>query len=105
MGEVTLQATIPLDGLVGDAYMLDVRSETQSDVTLDFTGADTIEWTSEFSVINGDRISLATSSANVPDLDLYLYFWNGASWVQVSSSAGATATESIDYINPADGAT
>jgi hypothetical protein len=72
-------------------------------VPISFTGAGTIEWTSQFSVVDGDRISLATNSSNIPDLDLYLSFWNGSAWVQVSSSTGSTATESITYLNPPDG--
>ena len=31
------------------------------------------------------------------DFDLYLYKWNGSSWVVVASSAGSTSTETVSY--------
>jgi uncharacterized protein YjbI with pentapeptide repeats len=31
------------------------------------------------------------------DFDLYLFKWNGSSWVTVASSTGPTSTEAIDY--------
>jgi uncharacterized repeat protein (TIGR01451 family) len=103
VGQVTLESTIPLSGLVGDAFLVDTQVETLNDEPLDFTGAGTIEWTMPFSVADANYIDLETSSTNVPDLDLYLFYWNGSSWVQVASSAGSTASEYINYANPPDG--
>jgi hypothetical protein len=103
VGQVTLESTIPLSGLVGNAYLVYPQSEYLVNEQLDFTGAGTIEWTKEFSVADATSIYLETSSADVPNLDLYLLYWNGADWTQVSASVGSSAAEAISYPDPVDG--
>ena len=54
---------------------------------------------------NGTYYQSTTSGAHTgtltgpggADFDLYLYKWNGSTWVVVASSEGATSSESINY--------
>ncbi len=103
VGQVALQATLPLNGLSASAYLIGVDQQNFVNEPLPFTGAGTIEWTHVFTVTDGVSIDLTTSSADVPDLDLFLYRRSGTAWVQVASSAGVDANEHILYNNPVNG--
>lgn len=102
LGEVTLESSIDLPGLVGDGFVAVAQTTELVDEPLPFTGSGTIEWVYPFSVADGVSIEVYTGSA-ISDIDLYLFFWNGSSYEQRASSAGGSSAEYIFVENPEDG--
>ncbi|MGQ9599176.1 MAG: choice-of-anchor J domain-containing protein [Anaerolineae bacterium] len=103
VGDVTLEASLPLSGLTASGYLIDIDDQFWTDEPLPFTGPGTIEWYTIFALEDAISIELWTSSADVPDLDLYLFYWTGTAWQQRASSAGVDANEHILLANPPDG--
>jgi vibriolysin len=67
--------------------------------TLSGTGASQIQPNGTYyqTTVTGAQTAQLTGPASGADFDLYLYKWNGSSWVVVASSESATANESINY--------
>lgn len=103
VGTATLTSTLALNGLQATGFLIAPQTTRFVNEPLSFTGSGTIEWTYPFTLTNAYSLDIRTSSANIPDLDLYLYRWTGAAWQQVASSAGASAAERITLARPADG--
>jgi uncharacterized repeat protein (TIGR01451 family) len=103
VGTTTLTATLDLNGLQAEGFLIAPETTTWVNEPLDFTGAGTIEWTYVFNVSSAYYLEIWTSSADIADLDLYLYRRVGTAWQQVASSAGPTASEHIYLGNPPDG--
>jgi uncharacterized repeat protein (TIGR01451 family) len=103
VGTTTLTATLDLNGLQAEGFLIAPETTTWVNEPLDFTGAGTIEWTYVFNVSSAYYLEIWTSSADVSDLDLFLYRRVGTAWQQVASSAGPTASEHIYLGNPPDG--
>lgn len=103
LGDVTLQSTIALpNGMVASGYLLKEDVQTWDDEPIDFTGTGTLEWVHFFDLTSADSLYLETSSADIADLDLYL-FYCAPSCTQVAASAGVDANESIFRSKPPDG--
>jgi uncharacterized repeat protein (TIGR01451 family) len=105
VGEATLTSTLPLNGLVADAYGLG-SPEYITDEPIDFVNSNTIEWTHQFTVEHGAKIDLSTSSPDISDIDLYLFYCGptGAGpCEQRGSSTTGTADEHIQVLKPEDG--
>ena len=66
--------------------------------TLSGTGASAIQpgGTYYYSAVAGTHVGCLTGPPTA-DFDLYLYRWNGRSWVIVARSDGTTSTETITY--------
>jgi len=103
VGTVTLTSTLALNGLQATGFLIAPQTTRFVDEPLPFTGAGTIEWTYPFTLTNAYSLDIRTSSANIADLDLYLYRWTGSAWQQIASSAGSDANERIVLSRPADG--
>ena len=103
LGKVTLESTIGLNGLEASGYLSLVDEYSWVNEPISFISSSTIEWTYVFEVQDGVSIEAWTSSADIPDLDLYLYYFDGTTWVQRGSSTGADANEYILLQNPEDG--
>ncbi|HET91569.1 MAG TPA: hypothetical protein ENN99_12655 [Chloroflexi bacterium] len=103
LGSVMLESTIGLNGLVADGYLIAPEITQFTNEPLGFAGPGLIEWVDVFTVEDGVSIEAWTSSPNVPDLDLFLYWWNGAAWQRMAYSAGADANEYVYVPNPPDG--
>ena len=103
IGDVNLISTLALNGLQTDAYLLSEDIENFIDEPLPYTGAGTLEWSYPFPVENAVSIELSINSINVPDLDLFLFYWNGSVWEQRGSSAGSASNEYIYLPDPQDG--
>ncbi|MFN3763780.1 MAG: choice-of-anchor J domain-containing protein, partial [Anaerolineae bacterium] len=88
VGTATLTATLDLNGLVAEGFLIAPETTTWANEPLDFTGEGTIEWTYVFPVSSAYYLEIWTSSADVADLDLYLYRRVGTAWQRVASSAG-----------------
>ncbi len=102
IGDVNLFSTIDLNGLQTDAYLIRKDIETFIDEPLSFTGPGTLEYTYIFPVENAVSIELTTSS-EIADLDLYLFFWDGSEWVQRGASTSSSSSERIYLPDPEDG--
>lgn len=105
VGSVTLESTIDLDGLAVSAYVQQVTSESWTNEPIDFVSNTTIEWAYTFEVQNGVSIEAVSSSADIADIDLYLFYLgpDGNDFQERASSTTATADESVYYANPEDG--
>jgi len=103
VGTTTLTATLDLNGLEAQGFLIAPETTTWVNEPLGFTGAGTIEWTYVFNVSSAYYLEIWTSSADVSDLDLFLYRRVGTAWQRVASSAGPTASEHIYLGNPPDG--
>ena len=103
VGTVTVQASLPLNGLVADGYIVGTDQQDWANEPIDFVDSNAHEWTHVFTVTDGVKIDLTTSSPDISDIDLYLYYWNGDAWLQKGASTTATANENIIYANPEDG--
>lgn len=102
LGIATMTATLPLNGLQTQGFLI-VPQETQfTNEPLSYAG-DSIEWTYAFTVTSAYYLNLATSSANISDIDLFLYRWTGTGWQRIASSATSSAAEAIALDKPADG--
>jgi hypothetical protein len=104
VGMVSMQASLPLSGLVADAFGLG-GPEYMLNEPLDFVNSATWEWTHAFTVTHGARIELWTSSPDISDIDLQLHYCGptGADCEQRGSSAGGSAAEYILTLMPEDG--
>jgi uncharacterized repeat protein (TIGR01451 family) len=102
VGQVSFESSLPLNGLVAQAYGLG-GPEYILNEPLDFINSNTFEWTRAFSVENALKIELWTSSPDIADIDLALFYWNGVAWEQRGASATGSADEHILYMNPEDG--
>jgi uncharacterized repeat protein (TIGR01451 family) len=102
-GEINLESTMDLNGLVVEAYLGDLTHYSWANQPIAFVNSNTIEWTNVFQVSDGVSIEAWTSSSTIADLDLYLFFWTGTTWSQRAYSAGADSNEHIFVANPADG--
>lgn len=103
VGTATVTATLPLNSLQTQGFLIIPQVTQFTDEPLAFTGEGTIEWTYVFTVTQAYYVELATTSANISDLDLVLYRWTGTAWQQIASSAGSSASEFIYVAKPADG--
>ncbi len=103
VGDVTVEASLALNGLVVDAYLIDEEQTLWVGEPLDFVNANTNEWLYDFDVADGVEIELFTSSPDISDIDLFLYYWDGSAWVQRGGSTTADANEYIQILNPEDG--
>lgn len=103
LGDVNLESSLALpNGMVASGYLLGSDIEQWTNEPLDFTGTGTLEWVEYTALSSAASIYLETSSANIADLDLYLFYCNPGC-VQVGSSAGVDANEHIFIANPPDG--
>jgi uncharacterized repeat protein (TIGR01451 family) len=103
VGQVTLTSTIDLNGLLSSAYLVGTDQTTFLNEPIPFVANNVYEWTDVFTVENGVSIELTTSSADIPDIDLGLFYWTGSAWQQRGSSGGADANEHIFLADPEDG--
>lgn len=103
IGEVNLFSTIDLSGLQADAFLYKEERESFISEELSFSGAGTLEWTYIFQVENAVSIELSTSSDNIADLDMYLFYNKDGKWEQRASSATPSSSETIYYPDPEDG--
>ncbi len=102
-GDVLMEAlsSMSLPGITATAYGLSQPLLwTHEPIT---PAAGLCDWSYDFTVTNAAYIEATTSSPDVSDNDLYLYWWDGASWVQIAASTGPTAEEYIRVLLPADG--
>jgi uncharacterized repeat protein (TIGR01451 family) len=99
--QVVVQSGLSLPGMVADAYGL--GGPTRYSWPMPFTGAGTLEYTTDFTVTHAAKIDISVSSPDISDVDIYLYRKSGTSWVLIGSSAGGSADEQIIVNKPADG--
>jgi uncharacterized repeat protein (TIGR01451 family) len=102
LGQVRLESTLDLNGLEVDAYRTAYERTQWSNEPIPFIANNVNEWTYEFTVTNGIDIEVWTSSPDISDIDLSIYYWDGSSWAGRGNSAGADANEYI-YIPAEDG--
>ncbi len=104
VGTATFTATLPINGIVADAYGPSAP-ETLTAEPLPFVSSNSIEWIDFFTVDHGAKIQLTTSSADVSDIDLYLFYCGptGSSCSQRASSTTSSANEFIEILFPEDG--
>lgn len=102
LGIATMTATLPLNGLQTQGFLIVPQETKFTNEPLSYAG-DNIEWTYVFNVTSAYYLNLATSSANISDIDLYLYQWTGSAWQRIASSATSSAAEAIALDSPADG--
>jgi uncharacterized repeat protein (TIGR01451 family) len=104
LGQETLISTLPFDALTTNTYGLSIP-EQYEDVPVGYAGDD-IEWVGFFEVEHCGLMAFEIDSADVSDLDLYL-FYLGPTGVEVleqrGSSAGGASDEYIAYLLPEDG--
>ena len=103
VGSVTIKPGLDLNGLAVDGYLIDPLTQTWTDEPLAFVAPYYEEWTYVFTVTNAAYIEAWTSSADISDIDLYLYRWDGAAWQLMDSSTTASASEYVYVDDPADG--
>jgi len=105
VGDLVITPTLPLNGLEATAYLEQVETRNWSNEPIGFIDENTNEWTEVFTVTNGVSIELWTSSPDISDIDLYLYYLgpNGTDFEQRGSSTTGTANEYIYVSNPEDG--
>jgi uncharacterized repeat protein (TIGR01451 family) len=101
-GTVTITPSLTLNGLVAEGYgmgaLLDIVEEP-----IAFVSNTTIEWTYDFTIQDGFSIDITTSSSDISDIDLYLFWWNGSGWEQRGASTTGSSDEYVGVINPDDG--
>ncbi|MBU1879435.1 MAG: hypothetical protein KJ734_10840, partial [Chloroflexi bacterium] len=103
VGEVTLTSTMDLNGMSATAYLIGTEETDYINEPINFVSPNSYEWTHVFAVQDGVSIEMWTSSPDIPDIDLALFYWTGTTWSQRASSGGVDANEHIMYTNPADG--
>ena len=103
VGNVVLTSTIPLSGLTLDGYIISRDEIDYTDEPLPFVDSSTIEWAKPFTVEDATSIDISTSSSDVADLDLYLFYLGTSGLSQVASSAGPDASEHIHFSDPENG--
>jgi uncharacterized repeat protein (TIGR01451 family) len=105
VGDLVVTPTLPLNGLEATAYLEQVDTTSWINEPIGFVDEDTNEWTDVFTVTDGVSIELWTSSLDISDIDLYLYYLgpDGTDFEQRGSSTTGTANEYIKVSNPEDG--
>ncbi|MEW5871059.1 MAG: S8 family serine peptidase [Chloroflexota bacterium] len=105
LGDVNLESTLPLNGIVASGFLTTDEFETWTNEPIAFTGPETEEWYYEFTLQDGYSIDLLASSSTIPDIDLFLYYYdvNQGAYTLWAYSAGATADEHVLVNNPPDG--
>jgi uncharacterized repeat protein (TIGR01451 family) len=103
VGQMVLHSTLPLDGITVQPLLTKDVLQTWTNEPIGNPGTPAIAWQYDFDVLDSSVLDLNLSSANIADLDLYLWFYDGTKWVQKGSSAGSTATERITISNPDNG--
>lgn len=103
LGSVTLESTLDLPNLHAEGYVNVAETTEFIDEPITFGDENDIEWVYPFSVTDGVYIEAYTSSGDISDIDLYLFYWNGSSYEQRASSAGSSASEYVYVANPEDG--
>jgi len=104
LGQVTMSSSIGFNELMVETYGLS-PVDSYEGLPIVFAGDD-LEAVFTFQVQHGGKMSFVIDSADISDLDLYLFYLGptGAETVeQRGSSAGPTAAERIDYVMPEDG--
>jgi uncharacterized repeat protein (TIGR01451 family) len=106
VGDLVVTPTLPLNGLEASAYLEKVDTDTWTNEPINFVDSDTIEWTNVFTVENGVSIELSTSSPDISDIDLFL-FYLGPTGAGPAEQRGASETgganEHIFLSDPEDG--
>jgi uncharacterized repeat protein (TIGR01451 family) len=103
VGQVTFESTLDLNGLVADGYLGAMDTTVWTNEPVEFISSNTIEWVDIFEVTDGVNIEAWSSSADISDIDLYLYYYGPGGWEQRASSTSATADEYVMVTNPEDG--
>ena len=105
VGTVSVTPSLGLDGLVADGYVLDKDITTFTNEPISFVSSNTIEWTDTFTIENGVRLTVNTSSADISDIDLYVFYYDEGegTFVQRGSSTTGTANEQVVIESPEDG--
>jgi uncharacterized repeat protein (TIGR01451 family) len=101
LGAESIVATFPFEPLQVNTYGL---SELQcaEDEPIDYQGDD-FEWVGLFETQQAGLMLFQIESDDIQDLDLYLFYYGDEGWEERSSSATATADETIEYELPEDG--
>ena len=105
VGVASMTSSLQLNGLVADAFGLG-GPEYILDEPIDFIDEDTIEWAQDFTVSHGAKIELWTSSPDISDIDLYLFYCGptGSDPCETrASSTTPTANEHVVVLMPEDG--
>jgi len=105
VGTVSVQASLPLNGLVADGFGLGGPEYILSE-PLGFVAPYVEEWHHTFTVTHGAKIELMTSSSDVSDIDLFLYYCGptGSDPCELrGASTSASANEHIELVRPEDG--
>jgi uncharacterized repeat protein (TIGR01451 family) len=103
VGTVTLNSSLGLNGLLAEGYLGDFDVAEWTNEPIGFGGSGSIEWTNVFQVQNGVSIEAWTSSADIADIDLYLYYYGAGGWTQRAVSGGSDSNEYIMLTGPEDG--
>lgn len=105
LGVVSVQSSLSLNGLEADAFGLG-GPEYFTAEPIGFVSSNSIEWTDSFNVDHAAKIELWTSSADISDIDLYLFYCGPAGagpCVQRASSTTGTANEHVMVSMPDNG--
>ncbi len=103
VGDVTLTSGIDMSGLVADAFMELVTEYKFVEEPVHFVSSNTIEWAFDFPVTDGVSIEAWSSSSDISDIDLYIFYCTASGCEERGSSATATADEHVQILNPEDG--
>ncbi len=103
LGTATIQPGLDLNGLEVDGYLIEPHITDWVNEPLAFVSSSSIEWVYVFNIANGVYIQADTNSADISDIDLYLYWWNGSGWQLMASSLTSTAAEHVRVEDPPDG--
>lgn len=101
LGQVNLESTLALDGMVASGYLFHDEEQFWDEEPITFAGDD-IEWFYPFSLSGASSLYLETSSSDLADIDLYLYYCDPGCGLY-AYSAGATDVEWLFISNPPDG--
>ncbi len=105
VGVVTVTVSLPLKGLVADAFGLG-GPEYLFNEPLPFVAPYYEEWHQTFTVTHGAKIEMWTFSSDISDIDMYLYYCGptGAGPCELrASSTTPTAMEHVLVMRPEDG--
>lgn len=98
---LSIQSGLTLPDLQASGYGLGSPVETTLDIG--FTDAGSVEYWYPFTVDHASKVVIDTSSPDIGDVDLTLYYWTGSAWNYIAGSAGSSAAEHIEVVFPADG--
>ena len=105
VGAVNGQVSLDVNGIVASAVG-PFGPESMTGVPLSFVGPNTYEWTHAFETSGALYLDVSTSSANISDIDLGVFYCGptGAEGCSLqASSASGTADEYVYISQPADG--